>query len=133
MVVLGCAIGPVAAVVAVANDDRLLGSTRPVLWLLLAGAVVILAICAANVATLLLVRATATQHESAVRSPLGPRGRGCSDCDLRRLPGCSVARGWLCPCSRALPQSCLSDVRRRAFAWRGRGSNGLGGACDSCC
>lgn len=67
---MGCAIGPVAAVVAVANDDRLLGSTRPVLWLLLAGAVVILAICAANVATLLLVRATATQHESAVRSPL---------------------------------------------------------------
>src|SRR4030095_3456207 len=50
---------------------ELLGDTRPALWALLAGVLVLLGVACANVGGLLLVRSAARAHDLAVRLALG--------------------------------------------------------------
>jgi putative ABC transport system permease protein len=56
-------------------QEDLVSKTRPVLWLLAAGACVVLLVGCANIAGLMLVRAADRQREFAIRAALGASGR----------------------------------------------------------
>ena len=62
---------PPRTVVTTPFEERLLGRTRPALLILLGAVALIIAIACANVATLLLMRASRVQAETAVRLSLG--------------------------------------------------------------
>ena len=66
---------PPRAVVTTPFEERLLGKTRPALLLLLGAVVLIIVIACANVATLLLMRASRVQAETAIRLSLGATPR----------------------------------------------------------
>jgi predicted permease len=68
-------IGPPRSIVVTTFEERLLGRTRPALLLLLGAVALIVLTACANVGTLLLMRASRIQAETAVRLSLGAAPR----------------------------------------------------------
>jgi predicted permease len=66
---------PPRVVVTTPFEERLFGKTRPALLLLLGAVALIIVIACANVATLLLMRASRIQAETAIRLSLGATSR----------------------------------------------------------
>ena len=77
-------LGDTNAAYLVPLRDELLGTLRPVIFVLLAGSLLVLALATLNVVNLLYARSVSEQHENAVRIALGAGGRQLFGRALRR-------------------------------------------------